>query len=207
MIALIAANAYVFAFGVSWGPAVWTMLGEMFPNRLRGSAMAVAVMAQWLANWLVTMSFPPMLRGLGPAVAYGVYAALRAAGGGLRAAPRARDPRPRARGHVSRPVVVVLGGGPAGLMAAEVLAEGGAEVQLCDAMRSVGRKFLLAGKGGLNLTHSESLDTFVCALRRTPTRRSARCSATSARSSCATGPRAWASRPSSAVPGACSRAT
>jgi uncharacterized flavoprotein (TIGR03862 family) len=62
---------------------------------------------------------------------------------------------------VSRPVVVVLGGGPAGLMAAEVLAAGGAEVQLFDAMRSVGRKFLLAGKGGLNLTHSESLDTFV----------------------------------------------
>jgi SP family sugar:H+ symporter-like MFS transporter len=74
LIALVAANAYVFAFGVSWGPAVWTMLGEMFPNRLRGSAMAVAVMAQWLANWAVTMSFPPMLRGLGPAVAYGVYA-------------------------------------------------------------------------------------------------------------------------------------
>ena len=74
LIALIAANAYVFAFGLSWGPAVWTMLGEMFPNRLRGSAMAVAVMAQWLANWLVTLSFPPLLRGLGPAVAYGVYA-------------------------------------------------------------------------------------------------------------------------------------
>jgi SP family sugar:H+ symporter-like MFS transporter len=75
LIALIAANAYVFAFGVSWGPAVWTLLGEMFPNRLRGSALAVAVMAQWLANWLVTLSFPPLLRGLGPAVAYGVYAA------------------------------------------------------------------------------------------------------------------------------------
>lgn len=74
LVALVAANAYVFAFGVSWGPAVWTMLGEMFPNRLRGSAMAVAVMAQWLANWLVTLSFPPLLRGLGPAVAYGVYA-------------------------------------------------------------------------------------------------------------------------------------
>jgi uncharacterized flavoprotein (TIGR03862 family) len=56
---------------------------------------------------------------------------------------------------------VVVGGGPAGLMAAEVLAAGGAEVQLCDAMRSVGRKFLLAGKGGLNLTHAESLDAFV----------------------------------------------
>ena len=46
----------------------------MFPNRLRGSAMAAAVMAQWLANWRVTLSFPPLLRGLGPAVAYGVCA-------------------------------------------------------------------------------------------------------------------------------------
>ena len=49
----------------------------------------------------------------------------------------------------------VIGGGPAGLMAAEVLAQGGAQVDLFDAMPSVGRKFLLAGRGGLNLTHSE----------------------------------------------------
>jgi uncharacterized flavoprotein (TIGR03862 family) len=51
--------------------------------------------------------------------------------------------------------VAVIGGGPAGLMAAEVLAQGGVEVDLFDAMPSVGRKFLLAGRGGLNLTHSE----------------------------------------------------
>ncbi len=55
---------------------------------------------------------------------------------------------------------VVVGGGPAGLMAAEVLAQGGATVHLFDAMPSVGRKFLLAGKGGLNLTHSEPHATF-----------------------------------------------
>ncbi len=59
------------------------------------------------------------------------------------------------------PHVIVIGGGPAGLMAAEALAEGGARVDLYDAMPSVGRKFLLAGKGGLNLTHSEPLDVFV----------------------------------------------
>jgi uncharacterized flavoprotein (TIGR03862 family) len=57
--------------------------------------------------------------------------------------------------------VAVIGGGPAGLMAAEVLAAGGAQVDLFDAMPSVGRKFLLAGKGGLNLTHSEPLDAFL----------------------------------------------
>ena len=54
----------------------------------------------------------------------------------------------------------VIGGGPAGLMAAQVLAQAGIEVHLYDAMPSVGRKFLLAGKGGLNLTHSEPLDLF-----------------------------------------------
>ncbi|WP_294767407.1 TIGR03862 family flavoprotein [uncultured Rhodoferax sp.] len=56
--------------------------------------------------------------------------------------------------------VAVVGGGPAGLMAAQVLADAGVAVHLFDAMPSVGRKFLLAGKGGLNLTHSEGADRF-----------------------------------------------
>ncbi|APW38388.1 NAD(FAD)-utilizing dehydrogenase [Rhodoferax koreense] len=55
---------------------------------------------------------------------------------------------------------LVIGGGPAGLMAAETLSAAGVQVQLFDAMPSVGRKFLLAGKGGLNLTHSEPADVF-----------------------------------------------
>lgn len=59
------------------------------------------------------------------------------------------------------PRVAVLGGGPGGLMAAEVLAAGGLHVTVYDAAPSVGRKLLLAGRGGLNLTHSEPLDTFV----------------------------------------------
>jgi uncharacterized flavoprotein (TIGR03862 family) len=57
--------------------------------------------------------------------------------------------------------IAVIGGGPAGLMAAGVLAEGGIQVDLYDAMPSVGRKFLLAGVGGLNITHSEPFDTFL----------------------------------------------
>ncbi len=57
--------------------------------------------------------------------------------------------------------VVVIGGGPAGLMAAQVLSDAGLPVHLYDAMPSVGRKFLLAGKGGLNLTHSEDVELFV----------------------------------------------
>src|SRR6516225_501836 len=64
---------------------------------------------------------------------------------------------------IRRPVgaqatVAVIGGGPAGLMAATVLAEGGARVTLYDRMPSPGRKLLLAGRGGLNLTHSEALE-------------------------------------------------
>ena len=56
--------------------------------------------------------------------------------------------------------VIVVGGGPAGLMAAEILSQAGLSVHVYDAMPSVGRKFLLAGTGGLNLTHSEPLEIF-----------------------------------------------
>jgi uncharacterized flavoprotein (TIGR03862 family) len=56
--------------------------------------------------------------------------------------------------------VVIIGGGPGGLMAAEAAVAAGATVELYDAMPSVGRKFLLAGRGGLNLTHSEPMDSF-----------------------------------------------
>ena len=59
------------------------------------------------------------------------------------------------------PRAVVIGGGPAGLMAAEVLSAGGARVDIYDAMPSLGRKFLMAGKGGLNLTHSEAHEAFL----------------------------------------------
>ncbi|MGQ0596989.1 NAD(P)/FAD-dependent oxidoreductase [Aquabacterium sp.] len=61
----------------------------------------------------------------------------------------------------TKPCVAIVGGGPAGLMAAEVLSQQGVSVDLFDAMPSVGRKFLLAGRGGLNLTHSEPLATFM----------------------------------------------
>ena len=59
------------------------------------------------------------------------------------------------------PEVLVIGGGPAGLRAAEIAADDGRSVVLCEAMPSVGRKFLVAGRGGLNLTHSEPLETFI----------------------------------------------
>jgi uncharacterized flavoprotein (TIGR03862 family) len=59
------------------------------------------------------------------------------------------------------PTIAIVGGGPAGLMAAETAAQGGARVTVYDAMPSVGRKFLMAGRGGLNLTHSEPFDVFL----------------------------------------------
>ncbi len=61
--------------------------------------------------------------------------------------------------------VIVVGAGPAGLMAAEVLASNGVKVHVYDAMPSAGRKFLLAGRGGMNLTHSEPLDRFLTRYR------------------------------------------
>src|ERR1700726_5030684 len=62
---------------------------------------------------------------------------------------------------LSKTQVAVIGAGPAGLMAAEVLASGGAGVTVYDAMPSAGRKLLMAGRGGLNLTHREALPEFL----------------------------------------------
>ncbi|MET4570773.1 sugar porter family MFS transporter [Rhodanobacter soli] len=73
MVALVAANAYVVFFGVSWGPVVWVLLGEMFPNRIRATALAVAAAAQWLANFAITSTFPALAE-LGLSFAYGLYA-------------------------------------------------------------------------------------------------------------------------------------
>jgi sugar porter (SP) family MFS transporter len=70
--AVIAANLYVVFFGVSWGPVVWVLLGEMFPNRIRAAALAVAAAAQWVANFLVSVSFPSMA-SIGLGFAYGVF--------------------------------------------------------------------------------------------------------------------------------------
>ena len=71
-IALVAANLFVVAFGMSWGPVVWVLLGEMFPNRIRAAALGLAAAAQWAANWAITVSFPQLREVLG--VAYGFYA-------------------------------------------------------------------------------------------------------------------------------------
>ncbi|WP_304114329.1 sugar porter family MFS transporter [Mycolicibacterium bacteremicum] len=72
VIALIAANLFVVAFGMSWGPVVWVLLGEMFPNRIRAAALGLAAAGQWAANWAITVTFPELRDHLG--LAYGFYA-------------------------------------------------------------------------------------------------------------------------------------
>lgn len=74
-LALVAANLYVVFFNLSWGPVMWVMLGEMFPNQIRGSALAVAGAAQWTSNFAITVTFPILLAAIGLAATYGIYLA------------------------------------------------------------------------------------------------------------------------------------
>jgi len=70
--ALIAANMFVVFFGMSWGPVVWVLLGEIFNNKIRASALGLAAAAQWLANFAISTTFPS-LAALGLGFAYGLY--------------------------------------------------------------------------------------------------------------------------------------
>lgn len=80
-VALVAANLYIVGFGVSWGPVMWVLLGEIFPNQFRGAALSVAGLVQWGANFAVTITFPVLLAALGLGGAYGIYAAFAAFSG------------------------------------------------------------------------------------------------------------------------------
>ncbi len=74
VIALAAANLYIVSFAMSWGPVMWVLLGEMFPNRMRGAALAVSGATNWVANFAVTVTFLPLLTAVGLAGAYALYA-------------------------------------------------------------------------------------------------------------------------------------
>lgn len=71
---LTAANLYIVAFAVSWGPVMWVLLGEMFPNEIRGAALAISGATNWVANFAVTVSFLPLLKAVGLTGAYAFYA-------------------------------------------------------------------------------------------------------------------------------------
>ncbi|WP_407442022.1 sugar porter family MFS transporter [Fibrobacter sp.] len=76
ILALISANLYVTFFAATWGPVLWVMLGEMFNNRIRAVAISVCGLAQWLANFLVSWSFPVLAgeNGIGVGPTYLIYA-------------------------------------------------------------------------------------------------------------------------------------
>lgn len=78
VLALVAANLFVVFFGMSWGPVVWVLLGEVFDNRIRAVALGLAAAVQWLANFAVTLTFPA-LSAVGVALPYACYAVFAAA--------------------------------------------------------------------------------------------------------------------------------
>ncbi|MFM7551501.1 MAG: sugar porter family MFS transporter [Actinomycetota bacterium] len=72
LVAVVALNAFVAFFASTWGPIVWVLLGEMFPNSIRAAAMSVTVMANWIANFIVSETFPELVH-IGLGIAYGLF--------------------------------------------------------------------------------------------------------------------------------------
>ncbi|MDD3224780.1 MAG: sugar porter family MFS transporter [Clostridium sp.] len=64
---------YLFMFNISMGPVVWVILGELFPNKVRGRAMAIATFFMWVANWLISQLFPIILANFGASVAFAIF--------------------------------------------------------------------------------------------------------------------------------------
>ena len=71
---MIGANLFVVAFAATWGPVMWVMLGEMFPNRIRGVALGICTAVNWLANFTISLLFPELNDVLGLAWIYGFFA-------------------------------------------------------------------------------------------------------------------------------------
>jgi len=74
VVGLTVANLYIVAFAMSWGPVMWVLLGEMFPNEIRGAALAISGATNWVANFTVTVTFLPLLKAIGLTGAYAFYA-------------------------------------------------------------------------------------------------------------------------------------
>jgi SP family sugar:H+ symporter-like MFS transporter len=72
-ITLVAEHLFIFAFGVSWGPVVWVLLGEMFPNRIRAPALALSAGTQWVTAFVVTTTFPGLLSTVGLSGIFCIY--------------------------------------------------------------------------------------------------------------------------------------
>jgi SP family sugar:H+ symporter-like MFS transporter len=72
-ITLVAEHLFIFAFGMSWGPVVWVLLGEMFPNRIRAPALAISAGTQWVTAFIVTTTFPGLLSTVGLSGIFCIY--------------------------------------------------------------------------------------------------------------------------------------
>ena len=71
-VAVLAMTGYVAFFAATWGPIIWVLLGEMFPNKMRAAALSIGVMANWIANFIVSMSFPGLVQ-ISLGLAYGLF--------------------------------------------------------------------------------------------------------------------------------------
>ena len=74
VMALIGANLFVIAFAASWGPVMWVMLGEMFPNRFRAVALGLCTAVNWISNFIISLLFPTAMDAVGPAFVYAFFA-------------------------------------------------------------------------------------------------------------------------------------
>jgi MFS family permease len=74
VIALIGANLFVVFFAATWGPVMWVVLGEIFPNRIRGLGLGIAAAFNWIFNFLVTLLFPVMSEAVGLGFVYAGFA-------------------------------------------------------------------------------------------------------------------------------------
>ena len=75
VLALIFANSFVAFFAFTWGPIMWVLLGEIFPNQIRGAALAISGLIHWISNFTITMTFPIFLASIGLGLSYAIYAA------------------------------------------------------------------------------------------------------------------------------------
>ena len=73
-VALVGANMFVVFFAATWGPVMWVMLGEMFPNRIKGIALGVCSAVNWIANFTISLLFPQMNKSVGLTYIYGFFA-------------------------------------------------------------------------------------------------------------------------------------
>jgi MFS family permease len=81
IVTLVCLATFIASFAATWGPVVWVMIPEVLPLSVRGTAMGVAVFGNWAANFLVSQTFPPLLKALGPGPVFLGYAALGILGG------------------------------------------------------------------------------------------------------------------------------